>query len=124
MNTLLSIYRDAEKKKVAVGHFNVSDLWTLKGIVAAAKDLKVPVVVGVSEGERGLLGDRQISALVASFRDEDGIALYLNADHTHTLESAIAAARAGFDSVVFDLSDLPIEENIRKTKGAIEALKR
>jgi fructose-bisphosphate aldolase, class II len=123
MKTLLATYRDAEKKKIAVGHFNVSDLWTLKGIVAAAKDLKVPVVVGVSEGERGLLGDRQISALVASFRDEDGIALYLNADHTHSLESAVAAAKAGFDSVVFDLSALPIEENIRKTKAAIEALK-
>jgi fructose-bisphosphate aldolase, class II len=123
MKTLLATYRDAEKKKVAVGHFNVSDLWTLKGIVTAAKDLQVPVVVGASEGERDLLGDRQLSALVASFRDSDGIPLYLNADHTHTVESAIAAAKAGFDSIVFDLSALPIEDNIRKTKAAVEALK-
>jgi ketose-bisphosphate aldolase len=123
MKTLLATYQDAEKKKVAVGHFNVSDLWTLKGIVAAVKDLQVPVVVGVSEGEREFFGDRQISALVASFRDGDGIPLYLNADHTHSLESAMAAARVGFDSIVFDLSALPIEENIRKTKAAVEALK-
>jgi len=123
MKTLLATYQDAEKKKIAVGHFNVSDLWTLKGIVTAAKDLNVPVVVGVSEGERAFFGDRQISALVASFRDGDGIPLYLNADHTHSLESAMAAARVGFDSIVFDLSALPIEENIRKTKGAVEALK-
>jgi fructose-bisphosphate aldolase, class II len=58
---------------------------------------------------------------VASFGDEDGIPLYLNADHTHTLEGAIATAKAGFDSIVFDL--LPIEENIRQTKEAIEVLK-
>lgn len=123
MKTLLATYQDAERKKIAVGHFNVSDLSTLKGIVAAAKDLQVPVVVGASEGEREFLGDRQISALVASFRDGDGIPLYLNADHTHTLESAVAAARAGFDSIVFDLSALPIEENIQKTKSAVELLK-
>lgn len=123
MKALLATYQDAEKRKIAVGHFNVSDLWTLKGIVAAAKDLQVPVVVGVSEGEREFLGDRQILALVASFRDGDGIPLYLNADHTHSLESAMAAARVGFDSIVFDLSALPIEENIRQTKAAVEILK-
>ena len=55
--------------------------------------------------------------------DEDGIPVYLNADHTHTLEGAIAAANAGFHSIVFDLSALPIEENIRQTKEAIEVLK-
>ena len=123
MKALLATYQDAEKKKIAVGHFNISDLWTLKGVVAAAKDLQVPVVVGASEGERQFLGDRQISALVASFRDSDGSPLYLNADHTHSLESAVAAAKVGFDSIVFDLSALPIEENIRKTKAVVEILK-
>jgi fructose-bisphosphate aldolase, class II len=123
VKTLLATYQDAQKKKIAVGHFNVSDLWTLKGIAAAANDLQVPVVIGVSEGEREFLGDRQIAALVASFRDGDGIPLYLNADHTHSLESAMAAARVGFDSIVFDLSALPIEENIQRTKAAVETLK-
>ena len=123
MRTLLATYQDAEKNKIAVGHFNVSDLSILKGIVAAGRDLQVPVIVGVSEGEREFLGDKQISAMVASFRDGDGIPLYLNADHTHSLESAMAAAKVGFDSIVFDLSALPIEENIRKTKAAVEILK-
>jgi ketose-bisphosphate aldolase len=123
MKDLLTIYQDAARNKVAVGHFNVSDLPTLKGVVAAAQELKVPVVVGVSEGERKFLGDKQISALVKSFHDEGGIPVYLNADHTHTLEEAIAAAKAGFHSIVFDLSALPIEENIRQTREAIELLK-
>jgi fructose-bisphosphate aldolase class II len=123
MKDLLTTYRDAERNKVAVGHFNVSDLPTLKGVIAAAEDLKVPIVVGVSEGERNFLGDKQISALIASFEDGHGITVYLNADHTHTLEGAIAAAKAGFHSVVFDLSALPIEENIRQTREAIDVLK-
>ena len=39
------------------------------------------------------------------------------------LAKAIAAAKAGFDAVVFDASELPLEQNIRQTKEAVEALK-
>jgi fructose-bisphosphate aldolase class II len=124
MKELSAIYRDAEKKGVAVGHFNVSNLTTLKGVVAAAQDLNVPVIIGASEGERKFLGDRQLAALVTSFRDETGLPIFLNADHTHSLAGAVAAAKAGFDSVVFDLSALPFEENIQKTKEAIDVLKK
>ncbi|HEY2039300.1 MAG TPA: class II fructose-bisphosphate aldolase [Edaphobacter sp.] len=124
MKNLLEIYRESETNGVAVGHFNVSDLTTLKGVVEAAEELKVPVVIGASEGERKFLGDLQLAALIKSFRDETGLSIFLNADHTHSLESAMAAAKAGFDSIVFDLSALPFEENIKKTKEAIEKLKK
>jgi fructose/tagatose bisphosphate aldolase len=49
--------------------------------------------------------------------------IFLNADHTHTLAKAIEAARAGFDSIVFDASAHPFEQNVRQTKEAVEALK-
>jgi ketose-bisphosphate aldolase len=124
MKDLLATYRDAEKKGVAVGHFNVSDLTTLKAVVAAAQQLNVPVVIGASEGERKFLGDQQLGALVKSFRDETGLPVFLNADHTHSLDGAIAAAKAGFDSIVFDLSALPLAENIQKTKEAIGVLRK
>jgi fructose-bisphosphate aldolase, class II len=123
MKDLLATYRDAQRKGVAVGHFNVSDLTTLKAVVAAAQELNVPVVIGASEGERKFLGDHQLAALIKSVRDEAGLSIFLNADHTHSLEGAIAAARAGFDSIVFGLSALPFEENIQKTKQAIGVLK-
>src|SRR5580693_3779276 len=49
--------------------------------------------------------------------------IFLDADHTHSLAKGIEAAKAGFDSIVFDLSTLPIEENVSQTKQAVEALK-
>jgi fructose-bisphosphate aldolase class II len=85
--------------------------------------LKVPVIIGVSEGERRFLGVRQIGVLVRSLRQEFNFPIFLNADHTHSLESAIEAAKAGFDAIVFDLSALPLAENARQTKAAIETLK-
>jgi ketose-bisphosphate aldolase len=60
---------------------------------------------------------------VQSLRDEFAFPIFLNADHTHSLSGAIEAAKADFDWVVFDVSTLPFEENVRQTKEAVEALK-
>jgi fructose-bisphosphate aldolase class II len=123
MQTLREVLRQAEGQGAAVGHFNVSDLVLLKGVFGAAKDLNLPVLVGASEGERGFMGVRQTAALVKSLRDEFDFPIFLNADHTHSRASAEEVAKAGFDSVVFDLSALPFEENIRQTREAVTALK-
>ena len=120
---LRNVLEQAQKEGVAVGHFNIGDFVILKAVFASAQELKVPVLVGVSEGERKFLGVRQIAALVRSLREEFDFPIFLNADHTHSLANAIEAAKAGFDSIVFDLSALPIEENVRQTKAAVETLK-
>jgi fructose-bisphosphate aldolase, class II len=123
MHTLRDVLEQAQSNGAAVGHFNVSDFVLLKAVFSSAQELKLPVIVGVSEGERAFVGTRQIAALVHSLRDEFDYPIFLNADHTHSLEKAVEAAKAGFDSVVFDLSALPIEENVRQTRAAVEALK-
>jgi fructose-bisphosphate aldolase class II len=60
---------------------------------------------------------------IRTFREELGLSIFLNADHTHSLENAEAAARAGFDEVMFDRSELPIERNAHETRRAVEAVK-
>jgi fructose-bisphosphate aldolase, class II len=123
MPSLRNLLQEAQEKGVAIGHFNISDLVLLKAVFAAAKEVNVPVLVGLSEGEREFVGVRQIAAVVRSLREEFDFPIFLNADHTHSLSKGLEAARAGFDSIVFDLSALPIEENVRQTKQAVEALK-
>ncbi len=123
MHALRSVLEQAQQMRVAVGHFNVADLVLLKAVFVSAQELKVPVLVGVSEGERGFMGVPQIAVLVRSLREEFDFPIFLNADHTHSLVKAVEAAKAGFDAVVFDLSALPFEQNVRQTKEAVEALK-
>ena len=120
---LRDVLDQAQKNGVAIGHFNIADLVLLKAVFASAQELKVPVLVCASEGEREFIGVRQIAALVRSLREEFDFPIFLNADHTHSLEKALEAAKAGFDSIVFDLSALPFEENVRQTKEAIKTLK-
>ena len=119
MRTLREVIQDAKARKVAVGHFNVSDSNQLKAIADVARELSVPVMIGVSEGERVWVGVRQVAALIQVYKDA-GQEIYLNADHTKTLEGIKEAIDAGFDEVLFDGTELSVEEN---TKQAIEAVK-
>jgi fructose-bisphosphate aldolase class II len=123
MHSLRDVLEQSQKDRVAIGHFNVGDWVLLKAVLASGQELKVQVVVGASEGEREFIGVRQLAALVQSSREEYDCPIYLNADHTHSLAKAVEAARAGFDAVVFDLSALPFEQNVRQTKEAVETLK-
>src|SRR5215469_15364718 len=123
MRILSQVLAQVQKERVAIGHFNIADLVLLKGVVTAARELNVPVLVGASEGERNFMGTRQLAAVVNSLREEYDFPIFLNADHTHSLPKAVEAAKAGFDAVVFDLSALPFEQNVRQTKEAVEALK-
>jgi fructose-bisphosphate aldolase, class II len=123
MISLLKALRQADSDKSAIGHFNASDLVTLYGIVQAARQQGVPVVVGASEAERRFIGVRQLVAIVRSLRDSAGVPIFINADHTHSLSGAMEAAKAGFDWVVCDFSSLPFDENVRRTREAVVALK-
>jgi fructose-bisphosphate aldolase class II len=123
MDTLRSVLSRLETEGAALGHFNISDLVMLKAAVAAASQIGVPVLVGASEGEREFFGVRQLAAVVNSLREETDAPIFLNADHTHSLTKAVEAAKAGFDEIIVDFSALPFEQNVLKTKEALEAIK-
>ena len=120
MKTLKETIQEAEEKKVAIGHFNISNIEALWGIFRAAQSLELPVIIGVSEGERDFVGVRQAAALVKSIREEYSYPIFLNADHSYSFDRVKEAIDAGFDSVIFDGAKLPMEENIAITKQCVE----
>ena len=122
-DTLRNVLARLEKEGGGLGHFNVSDQVLLKAVIAAATETKLPVLIGASEGEREFFGARQLAALVKSERQESDVPIFLNADHTHSLAKALEAAKAGFDAVTIDFSALPFEENVARTREAVQAIK-
>ena len=111
--------KEAGEKGVAIGHFNVSNLEGVYAIAEAAENLKVPVIIGVSEGERDFTGVKIIAAVVKSLKAEKNLPIFLNADHTYSIERVKEAIDAGFDSVIFDGAQLSMEENISKAKECV-----
>jgi fructose-bisphosphate aldolase, class II len=104
----ISAYQAAHK---AIGHFNFSDSNQLRAIALAAKASKLPVIAGLSEGERGYFPLAHARALVWQYRTE-GVQIYLNADHTYSLEKVQEAIASGVDSIVVDGAKLSFEENV------------
>src|SRR3989338_2403482 len=120
MKTLREYIKEAEEKKVAIGHFNISNLEALHAIYNAAKKLNVPVVIGVSEGEESFVGREEAVALVKSIRERDQYPIFLNADHHYSFERVKDSIDAGFDAVIIDAVELPLEENIAVTKKCVD----
>lgn len=119
MKSLRETIADAREQKKAVGHFNVSDSNQFNAIVAAATELGVPVIIGAAEGEQKFFGIHEVAALVRAVREKKGLPVYVNSDHTRTIEGIKAAVDAGFDAVLFDGAKESIERNIELTQGAV-----
>ena len=122
MKSLREYLAWAEKKQVAIGHFNISDSERFKAVVESAVELGVPVIIGVSEGERDFIGVPEIVALVQTER-EKGLSVFLNADHTYSVEKVKEAVDAGCDAVIIDGAAKSFEENVSETRESVEYAK-
>ena len=111
------------EEKWALGHFNFSEDEAIRAIVESAAELKTPIFVGTSEGERKHIGPKEAVHLVRAFREEFNIPIFLNADHHKTFESVKEAVDAEYDAILADFSALPFEENIKLTKQSVEYAK-
>ena len=120
MKTLRECIKEAEEKKVAIGHFNVSNLEALHAICQAAKKLNVPVMIGLSEGEEKFVGRNEAVALIHEIREKENFPIFLNADHHYSFERVKGAIDAGFDSVIIDGADLSFEDNVKITKQCVD----
>jgi len=121
--TLRGALTQAEDGGFALGHFNVATLEMFHAVVHAVKEANVPAIIGVSEGERDFMGVREITDLVSRAREE-GVPVYLNADHTYSVSRAIEAIDAGYDAVIFDGAKLSFEENVSQTKEVVAHAKK
>lgn len=126
MKTLKEYLLEAQNNNKAIAHFNVANSDMLMSIFAAAQEVsqqageKIPVVIGVSEGERDSFGVTQIVDYVVSLRNQHDYPIFINADHTYSVERTCEAIDAGFDMVIYDGAKISHEENLANTKAVVE----
>jgi len=117
----------AHTQKFAVGAFNIDNQETLIAICRAAQKLHSPVLVEVSHGEVEAMGIDNIRDLVDNYRAEYGLEMYINLDHSPTVEDAKRGIDAGYEFIHIDISqarhDATDEEIIEETKQVVEYAK-
>ncbi len=105
-----------------IGQFNINNLEWTKAILEACEKKKSAVILGVSEGAAKYMGGFNVVSKMVEGLDKDlniTVPVALHLDHG-SYEGAKKALEAGFTSIMFDGSSLPIDENIEKTKEIVE----
>jgi fructose-bisphosphate aldolase class II len=117
----------ARRGHYALGAFNLDNQETLKAVAGAAKAKQAPVLVEVSKGEADALGLDNVRDMVDNYKADWGVEMYINLDHSPTVEDAIAGITAGFECIHIDISqakhDASDKEIIAKTKEVVRAAK-
>ncbi len=117
----------ARNEHFALGAFNLDNQETLIAVAKAAKNKNAPVLVEVSKGEVDALGLDNVRDMVENYKADYGIEMYVNLDHSPSVEDAIDGIEAGFEFIHIDISqanhDATEREIIAETKKVVEAAK-
>lgn len=111
----------ARKEHFALGAFNLDNQETLIAVARAAAKKKAPVLVEVSKGEVDAMGLDNIRDMVDNYKEQYGVEMYINLDHSPSVKDAIEGIEAGFEFIHIDVS----QANHNATEAQIiEATKR
>jgi fructose-bisphosphate aldolase class II len=117
----------SQTQHFAVGSFNIDNQETLIAIARAAQKLKSPVLVELSSTEVKSIGLQNVRDLVDNYKREYGIEMYINLDHSPTVEDCKRAIDVGYEFIHIDVSqanhDATDEEIIRQTREVVEYAK-
>ena len=104
--------------------FNVWSIESAKAVIDAASKVKRSVILQTSMKAYELLDKEEIRAFVNSYAGKKGICAYLHLDHCKKIDYIQEAVSYGWDSVMIDASDRPLEENIEFTNTVCDIAKR
>ena len=117
----------ARKEHFAVGAFNLDSQDILKAVVRAALAKQSPVLVEVSHGEVEALGLDNIRDMVDNYKEEFGIEIFINLDHSPSVDTALDGIEAGFEFIHIDISqanhEATQEDIIAATKQVVDYAK-
>ncbi|MDD3253357.1 MAG: class II fructose-1,6-bisphosphate aldolase [Lachnospiraceae bacterium] len=112
---------DAQKNGYAVGAFNVENMEMVQAVIAAAEELKSPVIMQTTPSTLKYADADYFYANVATAARKASVPVVMHLDHGSSFELAMKAFRAGYTSIMIDGSHSPFEENIAITKSVVDA---
>ena len=112
---------NAQKNGYAVGAFNVENMEMVQAVVAAAEELRSPVLMQTTPGTLKYADEYYFIAMVRTAAQKASVPVAMHLDHGSSFEYAMRALRAGYTSIMIDGSKLPFEENIAISRQTAEA---
>ncbi|MBM3705672.1 MAG: class II fructose-bisphosphate aldolase [Actinobacteria bacterium] len=118
--SLKELLKHARENRYAVGAFNVTNLGFIDTLIDAAIEQRSPIIIQIAEVHLRYVNLEEIAPIIVSAAKKVGIPICFHLDHGQSLKTVMRAIRAGFTSVMFDGSHLPLDENIKATREIVK----
>ncbi len=109
----------AQKQKIAIGAFNITNLESVRAIVAAAEDTQMPVIINWGDGHAKYISMEEAVYLMKYYAKKANVPVCMNLDHGLTFEECTQAMNLGYTGIMIDASSKPYEENVELTKEVV-----
>ena len=118
--TFLEELQEAKEHRYAVGAFNIFNHLSARAVVRAAEELDVPVILQTSVVTVKEFGPSALGGMLRQLAADSSVNVLIHLDHCQDIELAKACVDAGWDSVMYDGSRLPIGENIAGCREVVQ----
>lgn len=110
----------AKEHHFTVGGFNTFNMETLQGIVAAANEKDVPLIVQTYHADIDFAGSSYLAAMCNAAAESSKVMLAMGLDHGQAYEQAEDCIKKGFSGVMIDLSSEDYDFNVQQTRRVVE----
>lgn len=114
------ILADCEKRNYAIAGVNTPTFDAAAGVLEAAEELGWPVMIGLAEVHEEHAPIDSLGPMLHDLALRSKAQVILHLDHGRTFEYAMKALRYGFTSIMYDCSELPLEENARRLREFVD----
>lgn len=113
------ILKDAFARRYGVGAFNIVNDLTMDAVLTAAAETRSPVIVQVSVKTVKVMGARLIRLMFEEMASRVPVPATLHLDHCPDRKVIEECVAAGWNSVLFDASNLTYEDNMAQTREVV-----
>lgn len=117
---MTDILAEAESKGYGIPCINTPNHETLRAVIEAAEELNTPVIIDHAEVHNSLIPIERMGPEMVKAAAASKVPVCVHLDHGKSYTFLMRALEAGFPSIMFDNSDLPFEENVKRTKEFVD----
>jgi len=118
--SLKELLPQAADSNYSVPCFNVFGYEDARAVVEAAETVDKPVILACNKDVADFYGVETAAAMFLNLAHNASVPVCLHLDHTYEEEIVYRALKAGFSSVMFDGSQLTLEQNIARTRKVVD----
>lgn len=117
--SMKEMLRDAKEKHYAIPAFDVSNYEMMRAVLDVCEQERSPALLMGLEVDFEGKGRELLAAMVKAASELYTVPVCFHLDHATNLDAIKAAVAAGFSSVMYDGSELPFEENAKRTAEVV-----